>query len=313
MKSTWMSKQMELRRKGNNELVAMKEWIILRKYFWLAIIVVILLAIFPFFLNWVLQRESFVPVIGDSATWLAFWGTYIGTILTALMVFATFITLHKTVNLSKSQWKMEWLRSYRASAAELLNAIDITAVGQFAQDVNFGRFEQVVKKGNEMERAVKRSSFLLSSYLKEYDYLFKEHKGNEYIDELNRLIGPFLQDAGELIQFAIICDFLKKKKNAGKLSEGILAVSAMTEDMAAKEYFIIAESITWLMDGEEMDVVVHNAVVKMQKQFAKVDIDDLAKFLLRISSLNARNTYDAIWLKVNASRFKVDGSSTSKR
>ena len=174
-----------------------------------AIVLFLVLLLFPFLLNWILLRNAIVPVVGDSSSWLAFWSSYVGAILTALMVFATYLTIRKTINLNRAQWRIAWLSSFRAAATELLSAIDPTEVGQMAQDVIFWRFDQAAKKGHAMEIAVKRGSFLLTTALKEYDVVFDAHSGGKYIDELNSFISPFLQRTGEIIQFAIICNYLK--------------------------------------------------------------------------------------------------------
>lgn len=258
---------------------------------YLAIFIIIVFIAFPFLLNWILQKESIVPVIGDSVTWLSFWGTYIGTVLTAVMVLATFITIRKTTNINRTQWRIEWLNSFRAAAADMVMSVDPTAVGQMAQDVNFWRFDQAAEKGHAMEMAVKRSAFLLSSVLKEYDEVFNIRQGGKYIDELNSFISPFLQSTGEIIQFAIICKFLKEKTDSGERDEGINAVCVMSDSMVAKQYIVINDALQCLKDGDSTSDVVHNAVVKMQQNLSEVDTDGLEKLLLRIGSQNAKLTY----------------------
>lgn len=262
-----------------------------RKTIWMAIIIIIVLIAFPFFLNWVLQRDAIIPVIGDSSTWLSFWGTFIGALLTALLVLASFFTIQKTVSFNRTRWRIEWLKSFREAAAGMISAVDATEVGLMAQDVNFWRFDQAAQKGHAMELAVKRNSFLMSSVLKEYDVLFDDQQGGKYIDELNDIISPFLQETGEIIQFAIICKFLKEKTDAGQRIEGIKTVCNMAGSMAAAQYHVIEEALHCLKDGDRTDDVVHNAVVKLQQNLALVDVTKLEKLLLRIGSQNAKLTY----------------------
>lgn len=263
------------------------------KTIWAVFIVAVFLIAFPFLLNWLLNLKAFTSVIGGPETWLSFWATYIGAILTALMVFATFLTIRKTSSINKAQWRINWLNSFRSAGAELVVATDSTAVGQMAQDVQQWRFERAVEQGHKMENAVKRCSFLLSSVLKEYDVVFDTtHEGSKYIDTLNGYLTPFFQKTGEIIQFAIICNYLKDKNDACQQSEGITALKPMISDMASKEYFVIRDAIQDMVNGENMMDVIHDAVVTMQKNFSAVDIQGLEKWLLRISSQIAKAAYE---------------------
>ena len=262
-----------------------------QRIFWTVILVPVILIAFPFVLNWLLQLKAFTSVIGTPETWLSFWAAYVGAILTALMVVATFITIRKTSSINKAQWRIDWLNSFRSAAAELIVATDSTAVGQMAQDIQQWRFEKAVDQGHNMEVAVKRCSFLLSSVLKEYDVVFDAHEGSKYIDTLNKYLTPFYQKTGELIQFAIICKYLKDKSDACQHSDGINALKPMIPDMSSKEYFVIRDAIQDMVNGENMVDVIHDAVVMMQQNFSAIDMQGLEKWLLRISSQNAKVAY----------------------
>ena len=50
---------------------------------------------FPFFLNWALQIESFVPVVGDGTLWLSFWPIYLSAIASFCMIYFTYRTLQQ--------------------------------------------------------------------------------------------------------------------------------------------------------------------------------------------------------------------------
>ena len=54
---------------------------------WLIGSIVVLVLIFPFLLNWVLQINAFVPVVGDSVTWLSFWPVYLSAIASFGMIY----------------------------------------------------------------------------------------------------------------------------------------------------------------------------------------------------------------------------------
>ena len=60
-------------------------------YYGLTIAIVCFL--FPFLLNWILQRKAIVPVVGDSTTWLSFWPVYLSAIASFCMIFFTYLSL----------------------------------------------------------------------------------------------------------------------------------------------------------------------------------------------------------------------------
>lgn len=255
-----------------------------------AIILLVLMAV-PFLLNWVLQWRAVVPVIGDEVSWLAFWGTYIGAILTAWMVYATFKTIQKTVNLNKAQWRKDWLDSFRAAAADMIIATDRTFIGQICQDILFGRYDRAVEQGHAMEIAIKRSSFVLTTVLDEHDEVFDAKRRGNYVKEMNSYITPFLKQAGEIIQFAILCKYMKEKVASGHPEEGLDAISRMKADMEEGGYLVIVEAIRYMIGGGSLDDAIHDAVVKMQTNLETVNIEGLETLLLSIGNQTAKVAY----------------------
>lgn len=57
------------------------------------LISIICVFLFPFLLNWVLQTDAIVPVVGDGVTWLNFWPVYLSAIASFGMIFFTYQSL----------------------------------------------------------------------------------------------------------------------------------------------------------------------------------------------------------------------------
>lgn len=51
--------------------------------------------LFPLFLNWILQREAIVPIVGDGVVWLSFWPVYLSAIASFGMIYFTYYTLQQ--------------------------------------------------------------------------------------------------------------------------------------------------------------------------------------------------------------------------
>lgn len=77
---------------------------------WKYIVVGITIVLAPILLNFILLLQVGIPeqlIVGDSKSWLSFWGTYIGSIGTILMVFITYKTL-KQNNEQLDELKRQW-------------------------------------------------------------------------------------------------------------------------------------------------------------------------------------------------------------
>lgn len=62
---------------------------------WALIVVIVACVLFPFFLNLMLGIEAFVPVVGDSTTWLSFWPVYLSAIASFGMIYITYRSLQQ--------------------------------------------------------------------------------------------------------------------------------------------------------------------------------------------------------------------------
>lgn len=65
------------------------------KQFWISLVVILALLLFPFFLNWILLKESIVPVVGDGTLWLSFWPVYLSAIASFGMIYFTYQSLQQ--------------------------------------------------------------------------------------------------------------------------------------------------------------------------------------------------------------------------
>ena len=67
----------------------------INKHRWAIGIAVVACMLFPSFLNWILQKESFVPVVGNGVTWLSFWPVYLSAIASFGMIYMTYLSLRQ--------------------------------------------------------------------------------------------------------------------------------------------------------------------------------------------------------------------------
>lgn len=78
----------------------------MKKYWWVLLIILVL----PLIINLLIIIPRFFPIVGDGETWLIFWGTYIGAVVSAIMVFLTWQILKQNQDQLKTiqkQWDDE--------------------------------------------------------------------------------------------------------------------------------------------------------------------------------------------------------------
>ncbi len=59
------------------------------------VLVLVLIGLFPFLLNWLLLRKPIVPVVGDGTLWLSFWPVYLSAIASFGMIYFTYRSLQQ--------------------------------------------------------------------------------------------------------------------------------------------------------------------------------------------------------------------------
>ena len=63
----------------------------IKKYWWILVLFLVL----PVAMNFLLQIPAFTPIVGDNVTWLGFWGSYLGAIISAGVAFVILAIQHK--------------------------------------------------------------------------------------------------------------------------------------------------------------------------------------------------------------------------
>lgn len=207
------------------------------------IVLVLIIILIPFALNFLLQCPVNVAVIGDEETWLTFWGSYIGVILTAMMVAASFLTIRASSNFNMSQRQVEWLRSFRMESSQLISLSHPNYSGVLAQKLACGFDKEVMEEGVAHTISLQRTIYSLNALLMEYNSLFNETNGKEFIKTIEKLLAPYIRSLNELVQFAVINDYMSTENIT---PERYKTVIMMKDDMIKDECLCIAEALEQL-------------------------------------------------------------------
>ena len=73
------------------------------KYWWWILVILIL----PFAINFILLIPTFTKIVGDNTTWLSFWGSYLGSIISAGVAFVILHIQRKDTNAQNANNRKE--------------------------------------------------------------------------------------------------------------------------------------------------------------------------------------------------------------
>ena len=140
---------------------------ILKKYW-----VVIPIIIAPILINWLLLKPKIFDFVGDDSTWLNFWGTYIGTVLSTMVAF---YVLYKQmeqnhtenrnnrelqISILEYQIKSQWLTELKSKMVDVYNAFsqnDLTMLGDSYG--NYGNNQYIIKEIKRISDKMKDADF----------------------------------------------------------------------------------------------------------------------------------------------------------
>ena len=102
---------------------------------WIVGTVVTVFVLFPFFLNWILQIKSFVPVVGDGVAWLSFWPVYLSAIASFGMIYFTYRSLQE----SKRQLEEMRMQREEDERARLVFSVVVYQAAFYLKISNIGK------------------------------------------------------------------------------------------------------------------------------------------------------------------------------
>ena len=234
--------------------------------YWFLGLVFFALALFPFFLNWILQKKSFVPVVGDGVTWLSFWPVYLSAIASFGMIYMTYLSLRQ----NKKQ--LEELRRQREE--------DERARLVFGVIVYQHAF--MLKISNIGKRNVYNAKIQFNEdFIKE---LFKE----KYEEGFRQLSSPFFVEAGTSRYLFIgfcqdVNDAWKNKKVIIRMNGSYNNIYSIDEEI---DMSMFLDKTFMLVQSDEATILEHiKEGVVVQNNFHKpiqVSLEAIAKSLVNV-------------------------------
>lgn len=275
----------------------MRTWT--RVKFWQILLGLLFILVIPVFLNYVLQIHIEANVIGNEETWLNFWAVYIGAILTALMVLASYVTIDKTIKLNLSQRKLDWLNEYRNVSASLLIDASPNTLGIMLQKLSFvNDVSSIMEQSVEMRHKIEKDQYLLLNLFKGNETLFSESYPtfDEYIKVINKKLQITIDVLNEIAQFLIIYDFLIC---GDQYPDALDHIKRMKQTMYEKGFYAIVEMIGSLDKYQSYQEIPSEHLNKIKMSFSKamtmqssnIPYEELKSYLLEITKKESNNIH----------------------
>lgn len=258
----------------------------------IVIIFIVVIFLLPIIFNFVLPIKSFLPVIGNEENWLSFWATYIGAIVSALMVYVAIKTVQKTIALNKTTWRINWLDTYRNTAAELLLATNHMTIKQISQDILAKEYKKAANSGRGVNLAFKKSTFIMKCLFNEFDVKYECSKGKKYWHKILPYLKSFKENGGKVIKFALFCESMEDKRWDVNSSECKAYFAKIENDSGEDSYRTILQSVKDLKNGYD-ETIIHNAIVETQRNFTE-NVKDMEKVLMEIDEECSKLAYDKL-------------------
>jgi len=256
-----------------------------RKYI-IAICVLFALILFPFFLNWILLKDSIVPVVGDGTTWLTFWPVYLSAIASFGMIFFTYLSL------KQSKEHMEDLKRREAEEqrARLVFSVVVYQTVFYLRIFNIG----------------KENAFNVKLNINE-DFI--EEIKESYRQYYHQLANPDFIEAGKSIY--ILIGWCKDVNKAWGGKEIVLRVNGTYNDMyrvdealdmryfIGKSHFMVKGDLETTMEYMKKGLIVQNNAYKpvqksldeMSNAMTRIDYSlmELSKQINKADSVNSKD------------------------
>ena len=160
----------------------MKEFLI--KYKWIIIIGLLLVPLLPIALNYILLIPINAPILEDSNGWLAFWGCYLGALISSAIAFTILFIQRKDnhqenrnnrqleLNILAYQQQCLWLAELRKAMADYVNLYNENELKEIINFIKFGNIDMVLPKIKMLyDDLTKIDSMILSVMISDLQFL----------------------------------------------------------------------------------------------------------------------------------------------
>lgn len=234
----------------------------------IAVLVSLVFLAFPFILNWALQKDAFVPVIGDGTAWLSFWPVYLSAIASFGMIYFTYRTLQQ----NKEQLEEIKRQREEDERARLVFSVIVYQSAFFLKMSNIG-------KRNVYEATIQFNEDFLNELLEEKFQEGYRHLGKSFFVEAGTsrylLIG-WCQDINDAWKDKNVVIKMKGSYNGSYTIDEEINMNLFLD----KTFMVVQGELETTLGYIKKGLVVQNSsYMPVQRS-----LDQIAKNIVRVNS-----------------------------
>lgn len=256
-----------------------------KKLYVKALMIVLALLILPIALNYLLQIHVVDCVIGDSATWLSFWGNYIAVIASSIMIYFAYRTIQVAVNTHKSNLCVKWHDNFRLAIVQLRTTLNLSKLNDIRQDLYDGKkdVDSIKKTLLQMQAEYNAASSNLEYLLIDREVLYRDNKYSSQIDSVNKAVAPFANYISVMTMLASMIDGIEKGSYGHYNLDEIIEM----QEESLKHH--IKENMFGLKDVDSIKKDVLYGLSKEQENFNFDELNKVLSQIYKYDSFNAMN------------------------
>lgn len=257
-----------------------------KKLYAKALIIVLTTLAIPIILNYILQIHVVDSIIGNSVTWLSFWGNYIALIASSIMTYFAYRTIQVTIKTHKSNLCVHWHDNLRTTIVQLRTTLNLTKLNDIRQDLYDGKrdVDSIKKSLLQMQVDYNAASSNLEYLLIDREVLYKDKKYSSQVDAINKAVAPFSNYISVMTMLASMIDGIEK----GSYEHHNLDEIIEMQDESLRRH--IKDNMFGIKDVE---AIKKQVLFGLSQELENFNFDELNTALSKIykyDSFNAMNT-----------------------
>lgn len=260
------------------------------RYKWIIIIGIILVLLLPIALNYILLIPINASILGESNGWLAFWGCYLGAIISSAIAFTILFIQRKDnhqenrnnrqleLNILSHQQQSQWLAELRKAMADYVNLYNENELKEIINYIKWGNIDMVLPKIKKLYDDLIKIDSMIAMIMAENAQRGNEHTYKGRFSENQTKLSVIISDLQFLAMMFCykvpVLNTLADAEFQQRASDNLKRLLQQQNKNVILDYnqiFIIANSIIQPLPAI-FEEVRNTAFIYIQEEKARIDL-----------------------------------------
>lgn len=251
-----------------------------KKNIYVGIIIIVLVLINPFIINWLILRPSLFEHIGTGVDWLSFWGGYLGAIISAAVAFYILAIQYKQnkneneknrtlqINVIIHQQEREQLHSITKISSELISSVNPIEIMHLARQIGIINSNVIIERLQDIISKIQNHNNELLLYI-DTD---KRVKNKDLVLKIGAHTFNFITTLKDIENLIVIFDRYNNDIKIDDFKDAGLFVANVTKELqnAIIEYGKIKKEYLSYADCRSIAIKRIEYIINLQYDFQMV-------------------------------------------